>query len=39
MELDLGIVDLTTQMAWKIKNNEARSNIVLNLWDAQIEVI
>ncbi len=32
-------VDLTTQMAWKIRNIEARSNIVLNLGDAQIKVI
>jgi hypothetical protein len=39
MELDLGVVNLTTQRAWKIRNNETRSNIVLNLGDAQIEVI
>jgi hypothetical protein len=39
MELDLGVVDLATQRAWKIRNNEARSNIVLNLRDPQIEVI
>jgi hypothetical protein len=32
-------LDLTTQRAWKIRNNEVRSNIVLNLGDRQIEVI
>jgi hypothetical protein len=39
MELDLGVVDLTTKRAWKIRNKKIKSNIVLNLGDAQIEVI
>jgi hypothetical protein len=39
MELDLGVVDLTTQRAWKIRNKKAKSNIIFNLGDAQIEVI
>jgi hypothetical protein len=39
MELGLGFVDLTTKRAWKIRNKKVKSNIVLNLGDAQIEVI
>jgi hypothetical protein len=39
MELDLGVVNLTTQRVWKIRNKKIKSNIVLNLGDAQIEVI
>jgi len=32
-------INLTTQKAWKLINNKARSNIVLNLSDAHIEII
>jgi hypothetical protein len=39
MEFDLGVVDLTTKRAWKIRNKKVKSNIVLNLGDAQIKVI
>jgi len=34
MELDMDVTDLATQMAWKLRNNKARSDIVLNLTDA-----
>jgi uncharacterized ubiquitin-like protein YukD len=39
MELDLGATHLATQKAWKLRNNKARFDIVLNLGDAQIEPI
>jgi hypothetical protein len=39
MKLDLGIAILDAQKTWKFWDKKAKSNIVLNLKDAQIEVI
>jgi hypothetical protein len=37
MELNMDVTNLTTQKAWKLRNNKVKFDIVLNLRDAQIE--